>query len=98
MMTTETKNSILKVFSGEQGKRLAAIRLYGLSVYAEKLITIVGKNRDYYAKIDYDDFVEMLPDDLWKNFASSLSVDYLINIIKKSPQVSGDMPNDGCAL
>lgn len=89
ILTRNVKTNILKVFNRENFSSLKGIRLIGQSYNSEKILAIVGENRDYYDKIDYDDYVEMLPDALWKDFSSTLSIKYLINLMEMTPAVFG---------
>ncbi len=93
-LTKRTKSDILKVFNLTNFESLKGIRLIGEAHNAEKLLTIVGENRNYYDKIDYDEFAKMLPHDLWKNFDKSESMDYLLRIIQSNTTVFGNIPTD----
>ncbi len=74
-------------------KQAKTFRLIGLAQSGEALELAVGENNDNFGKIDYDDYVELLPRYKWKEYTASEATNRLKKKIKELNSVFGHVPD-----
>ncbi len=90
---SEIKKYIKSVFP--QTKRENEIlRIRGLAHSGDEISQVVGENTIEFGRLEYDDYVDLLPSDLWKNYTSSDSLGKLLYRITQLQDTFGQSPNN----
>lgn len=82
----------VKAALGQLDPEEQTLRIIGKALNGEELSQCVGRNREDFEKLNYDDFVTELPDDFWRNFDQSPSITRGIAIMKKYLATFGKPP------
>jgi hypothetical protein len=83
--------SVFQPFAKQQKETI--LRLYGMSHLGQELSLRVGENSEDFGRSDYDDFVDNLPKEKWKDYKISIALENLIRIIKETEVVFGNIPD-----
>lgn len=79
--------SIFQPFSS--WKKEQTLRLIGLSHSGDILELAVGDNQDNFGKLDYDDYVDLLPSTKWKNYSTCNALTKLITECSEQTEIFG---------
>ena len=55
---------------------------------------MIGDNTESFGTIDYDDYVDLLPQTKWKNYKNSEAAKNLVELIKEYDAVFGDLDSE----
>ena len=91
----DVKSRILSVFGpyAKQQKE-TALRVIGLAHSGEELSLVVAENNDNFGRIDYDEYVDLLPRKKWKNYTKCIALLRLLEKVIETDVVFGDKPLD----
>lgn len=83
----EIARSIRQVYDNITKKEeVKALRLYGKGIEGQALSEQLGQSMQYFDELSLDRYLELLPQDYWKNFKSS---DAMVNLIKTMKKYVG---------
>ena len=92
-MIGDVTDKIKKVFGGyAKQKEETVLRVIGLAHSGEELNLIVGENNDNFGRIDYDEYVELLPLVKWKEYNKCEALERLIEKIMETDVLFGKLP------
>jgi len=86
----DVRNTIKKVFTpyAKQQKE-TTLRLIGLAHSGEELSLVVGDNSENFGRINYDEYVDLLPKDKWKDYKECEALTRIIEKVRKTDVVFG---------
>jgi len=86
----DIKNTIKKVFGpyANQQKE-TTLRLIGLAHSGEELSLVVGDNSDNFGRINYDEYVDLLPRVKWKDYKKCEALTRIIGKVRDTDVVFG---------
>ncbi|MDX1491310.1 MAG: hypothetical protein R3332_08485 [Pseudohongiellaceae bacterium] len=88
----DIKKVIKKVFGHWDKNKPKSFTLAGLAHSGQELTRRLGENSDDFGKINYDDYVEMLPVAKWKDFHSCVAATDMIKILNSNTVIFGQVP------
>lgn len=86
------KQVIKQVFSHWDRSKPKSFTLVGLAHGGQELTRKLGENSDDFGKIQFDDYVEILPVVKWKDFYTCKAATDMIELIRKNTVVFGPIP------
>ena len=92
-ITKEITKTLLSVFgSYANQKKESALRIIGLGYSGEELSLVVGENTDNFGRIDYDEFVDLLPREKWRDYKDCEAMLRIVIKVSDMQVVFGDAP------
>ena len=87
---SHVKGIVKKVKDTERDR---VLKVMGKTFSGEEMATYIGDNLECFGEMDYDRYVDFLPDDYWENYLSSMAVKNIIKIIGENDHIFGSAPN-----
>ncbi|WP_444940252.1 hypothetical protein ACJJI3_15940 [Microbulbifer sp. ZKSA004] len=83
--------NVFKPYAKQQEE--TSLRIYGLGHYGEDLAMQVGDNTSNFGRMEYDEYVELLPGKKWKEYKNCDAMKNLISKMRDNSVVFGEVPS-----
>lgn len=82
------RDAIMEVWNGFKEKHaIEAFKVIGRSLYGTELQERLGENVEHFHQMYLDDYIDLLPEDEWRNYIDSDALHFLIEKVQEHPAV-----------
>lgn len=94
-LKAHVKSLMMTVVGSNKSKMLKVI---GRTLSGEEKHLYLGDNMDFFGEMDYDRYVDLLPNKYWDDYTNSGALSAMLKIIQSKPHIFGDKPKKGWKL